>query len=85
MNKIAILHVKTRLWTPKGYDQLDRQFKIDEVVPNHILTVPLDALGKSFVKIKLTKVEEDGSATPTTERTQDVSGTSTPEQEESNE
>jgi len=47
------LRVKTRLWTPKGYDQYDKTWEPQDIAPRQKLKIPLDAYGKSFVEIEL--------------------------------
>lgn len=47
------LRVKTRLWTPKGYDQYDNTWKPQNLALRQKMKIPLDAYGKSFVEVEL--------------------------------
>lgn len=50
--KVA-LHVKTRLWTPKGYDELNKTWTPQVLLPTNLLHIALDPRDKSFVELKL--------------------------------
>lgn len=53
------LHVKTRLMTHKGYDELNKTWTPQVLVPRNKLHISLDAYDKSFVEIELKNEGDD--------------------------